>query len=74
MDFADTTYSLTYEVHDAADADKFGKATVEVTVLGNYWVGDLAENGSLGVVAFASDGNPRWRGPSAPPPSAASTT
>ncbi|HEY3452637.1 MAG TPA: hypothetical protein VGK67_40205 [Myxococcales bacterium] len=58
VDFADTTYTLTYEVHDAAEANKFGKATAAVTVLGNYWMGDLFEAGSSGVIAYASDGTP----------------
>lgn len=56
VDFVDTTYTLTYEVHDAADSTRFGKATAKVTVLGNYWVGDLSDYGA-GIVAYASDGS-----------------
>lgn len=53
--FQDTTYRVTVEVRNSANAAEFGRGTVDVTVLGNYWVGDPASNG-LGVLIFKSDG------------------
>jgi len=60
--YQDTQYTLTYEVHDVARPDDVGKATVPITVLGNYWIGDANPSGG-GVYLFGSDG--KYLGPAA---------
>ncbi|MGC4116765.1 MAG: hypothetical protein QM765_19840 [Myxococcales bacterium] len=53
--FQDTTYTLTVEVHNAANEAEFGKGRAKITVLGNYWIGDSSTNGQ-GIHIFRSDG------------------
>lgn len=53
--FQDTTYTLTVEVHNAANAAEFGRGTAKITVLGNYWIGDASSSGQ-GIHVFRSDG------------------
>ncbi len=55
LSFADSTVRVTYEVRDSADASQFGRGSVDIEVLGNYWLGDSSPNGQ-GIFAFASDG------------------
>jgi len=60
LDFADSEVKLSYEVHDAANGALFGRATVTVSVLGNYWVGDSNSSGMdpNGVLVYTSNGAP----------------
>ncbi|MGI5862531.1 MAG: hypothetical protein ACOX6T_10815 [Myxococcales bacterium] len=55
LSFADTTVRVTYEVRDSADPSQFGRDSVDIEVLGNYWLGDSGANGQ-GIFALASDG------------------
>ena len=55
LSFADSAIRVSFEVRDASDASQFGRASLDIEVLGNYWIGDSSSNGQ-GVFVVASDG------------------